>query len=77
LEEAYEFEYGLALLKTSAAQVYTVRLAQTHDLLPVTDSHWHYTLLNQTLRRDARNIGNDYIDSSIKEPAPDQSVGSR
>ena len=28
LEEAYEFEYGLALLKTSAAQVYTIRLAQ-------------------------------------------------
>ena len=75
LEEAYEFEYGLALLKTSAAQVYTIRLAQAHGLLPVTDSHSHYMLLNQTLLRDAVNIGNDYIDSSVGQPTSHQSVG--
>jgi hypothetical protein len=62
LEETYEFEYGLALLKTSAAQVYTIRLAQDQDLLPVTDSHSHSVLLGQTLAREGLDLGHAYID---------------
>ena len=74
LEEAYEFEYGMALLKTSASQVHTIRLARAHDLLPVTDSHSHHTLLGHTLRRDNVDLGNAYIDSSIRQPASRNSV---
>lgn len=62
LDETYEFEYGLALLKTSAAQVYTIRLAQDRDLLPVTDSHSHSVLLSRTLAREGLDLGNKYID---------------
>ena len=75
VEQAYEFEYGLAMLKTSAAQFHTIRLAQAQALQPVTDSYAHYLLLTQTLRRDAVDIGNDYIDSSTGQPTPHQSVG--
>ncbi|HEX6824894.1 MAG TPA: hypothetical protein VF077_01150, partial [Nitrospiraceae bacterium] len=38
LEEGYLFEYGLALVKTSASLVYTQILALPHQLQPVTDS---------------------------------------
>ena len=38
LEEGYHFEYGLALVKTSAALAYTQTLALAHELQPVTDS---------------------------------------
>ncbi len=61
LEEAYEFEYGLALLKTAAAQVYTIRLAKQHDLLPVTDSHSHFALLGHTLAREGLDLANEYV----------------
>lgn len=50
--EGYNFEYGLALLKTSAALNYTVRLALQHALEAVTDSNAHYHLLERTRRRD-------------------------
>jgi hypothetical protein len=76
LEEAYEFEYGLALLKTSAAQVYTVRLAQDLDLLPVTDSHSHYALLNQTLMREGLDLGNACIGITIEHEAPHHTLDS-
>jgi hypothetical protein len=44
LEEGYHFEYGLALVKTSASLVYTQTLALAHQLQPVTDSPAHFTL---------------------------------
>lgn len=52
LGDAYRFEYGLALLKTAAAQAYTIRLALAHNLIPVTDSHTHHTLLSRSLARE-------------------------
>ena len=60
-DETYRFEYGLALLKTAAAQVHTIRLAQAHDLLPVTDSHTHHTLLSRRLTREHSNLPHEYL----------------
>ncbi len=62
LDEAYQFEYGLALLKTTAAQVYTIRLAKAHGLMPVTDSRTHHALLNRTITREGMDLPNDYVD---------------
>ena len=52
LEEGYHFEYGLALVKTSASLVYTQTLALAHHLQPVTDSVSHFTLYVQTCIRE-------------------------
>ena len=52
LEEGYHFEYGLALVKTSASLVYTQTLAQAHQLQPVTDSPSHFTLYAQSCVRE-------------------------
>jgi hypothetical protein len=52
LRDAYEFEYGLALVKTALSGMWTVRIARQHDLCGVTDSTAHYHLLEQTCRRD-------------------------
>lgn len=62
LDEAYQFEYGLALMKTAAAQVYTIRLARAHELVPVTDSRTHHALLSQTMAREGIDLPNHYID---------------
>ncbi len=61
LDEAYQFEYGLALLKTAAAQVYTFRLVHAHGLVPVTDSLTHHALLNRTMAREGIDLPNDYV----------------
>ncbi|MBA5871834.1 MAG: hypothetical protein GDA68_17850 [Nitrospira sp. CR2.1] len=61
LDEAYRFEYGLALLKTAAAQVYTIRLAQTHTLIPVTDSRTHYSLLGRSVTRECLDLPHEYL----------------
>jgi hypothetical protein len=53
LEEGYHFEYGLALVKTSASLVYTQTLALAHQLQPVTDSPAHFTLYAQSCIRDS------------------------
>ena len=76
LEEAYAFEYGLALLKTAAAQVYTIRLAQEQDLLPVTDSHSHFELFSHTLTREGLGLGNEYVDTVAGPQARHHTVGS-
>jgi len=52
LEEGYRFEYGLALVKTSASLVYTQTLALAHQLQPVTDSPAHFTLYAQSCVRE-------------------------
>ena len=52
LEEGYHFEYGLALVKTSASLVYTQTLALAHQLQPVTDSPAHFALYAQSCLRE-------------------------
>ena len=52
LEEGYLFEYGLALVKTSASLTYTQTLAQTHRIQPVTDSSAHFALYAQSCLRE-------------------------
>ena len=52
LEEGYHCEYGVALVKTSAALVYTEALTQAHQLQPVTDSPAHFSLYTQSCIRE-------------------------
>jgi hypothetical protein len=52
LDEGYQYEYGLALVKTSASLVYTHTLALTHHLQPVTDSAAHFSLYAQSCTRE-------------------------
>lgn len=52
LEEGYDCEYALALVKTSAALAYTIRLSLRHGLNAVTDSEGHFRLLECTRLRD-------------------------
>ena len=52
LEDGYSYEYGLALVKTSASLVYTQTLALAHQLQPVTDSPAHFTLYAQSCIRE-------------------------
>jgi hypothetical protein len=52
LEEGYYYEYGLALVKTSASLVYTQTLAMAHRLQPVTDSPSHFALYAQSCVRE-------------------------
>ena len=60
-EDAYEFEYVLALIKTSAALVYTIRLCHQHGLGAVTDSEIHFKLLAQTCGREGTSLRNRLI----------------
>jgi len=52
VEEGYHYEYGLALVKTSASLVYTQTLALAHLLQPVTDSPAHFALYAQSCIRE-------------------------
>jgi hypothetical protein len=52
LDEGYDYEYAFALVKTSAALHYTIRLAIRHDVEAVTDSRAHYDLLELLRLRD-------------------------
>lgn len=60
-EAIYEFEYGLALLKTSAALVYTIHLASLHELAVVTDSAPHHELLSHTATRNHLVLENHLV----------------
>lgn len=62
LEEGYAYEYGLALVKTAAALVYTVRLCRQHTLEAVTDSRIHFELLQRTLARETLPLTNRLIE---------------
>ena len=75
LDEAYQFEYGLALLKTAAAQVYTIRLSRAHNLVPVTDSHTHHVLLSQTLAREGIDLAHESIGASVGAPLSQHTSG--
>jgi hypothetical protein len=52
LEEGYHYEYGLALVNTSASLVYTQTLTRAHKLQPVTDSPAHFSLYAQSSVRE-------------------------
>lgn len=52
LEEGYLFEYGLALVKTSASLVYTQTLSLAHRLQPATDSPAHFALYTRSCVRE-------------------------
>ena len=60
-DEGYEYEYALALVKTSAALVYTIRLCRQHDLEAVTDSEVHFKLLRQTCAREGMSLENRLV----------------
>jgi hypothetical protein len=51
-EEGYEYEYALAMVNTSAALAYTIRLCRQHELGAVTDSPVHFNLLAYLCARD-------------------------
>jgi len=55
------FEYSWALLKTSAALVYTIQLCQNLSVEAVTDSIPHYKLLERTCERDGIKLTNSAI----------------
>jgi hypothetical protein len=58
LSDCYQFEYGLALIKTAASGIWTRRLASEHHLSAVTDSPGHYALLRQSCDRDEMKLAN-------------------
>jgi len=62
--QADPFDYGLALLKTSASLVYTVQLAAAQRLAVATDSHVHFRLLARTAERDGVDLENYWIERS-------------
>ncbi|MDH5428683.1 MAG: hypothetical protein OEY57_10975 [Nitrospirota bacterium] len=51
-EELARFEYGWALIKTSASLMYTIQLCHQHGLVAVTDSSAHHDLLTRTCERE-------------------------
>lgn len=61
LEEGYSYEYALALVKTSASLVYTIRLSFKHGLDAVTDSDAYFRLLERTCLRDQISFNNRWI----------------
>jgi len=61
VEKGYDHEYTLALVKTSAALVYTIRLCGQHGLEAVTDSEPHFQLLERTCSLDSLSLTNRRI----------------
>ncbi len=60
--EADLFDYGLALLKTSASLVYTIQLATAGPLAVATDSRAHFTLLARVVERTGVTIENRWVE---------------
>jgi hypothetical protein len=60
-DDGYAYEYVLALVKTSAALVYTVRLCRQHGLEAATDSDVHFRLLERACSRDGIPLENRLI----------------
>jgi hypothetical protein len=57
-EESAQFEYGWALIKTSASLIYTMHLCHQLKLLAATDSSAHYYLLARNCERDEVTLEN-------------------
>lgn len=64
-EEGYTYEYGLALVKTSAALRVTSRLAQQHHLRPATDSRSHHDLFTRIVTREQLPQAHDFLASTV------------
>ena len=60
-QQARQFEYGWAMIKTAASLIYTIKLCHQLKLIAVTDSTAHYHLLAQTCRRDHTELENDCL----------------
>lgn len=60
-EHGYRYEYALALVKTSASLQHTIRLADRHHLVAVTDSTAHFDLLARTCQRERVEIRNHLV----------------
>ena len=60
-EEATRFEYGWALIKTSASLSYTIQLCHQLNLVAATDSTSHYHLLRRTCERDQMKLENSCV----------------
>jgi len=63
--EADLFDYGLALLKTSASLVYTIQLATAEQLAVATDSRAHFTLLTRLIERMGVTIENGLVEQGM------------
>lgn len=61
-ENGLGFEYGLALIKTSASLCYTIRLCSQLNLVAVTDSSSHHQLLTRSCEREGTDLGNFCLD---------------
>jgi len=59
------FDYGLALLKTSASLVYTIQLATAEQLAVATDSRAHFTLLTRLIERLGCTIENELVEQGM------------
>lgn len=55
------FEYGWALVKTSAALTYTIQLCRELDATAVTDSASHHRLLTQSCYRERIGLSNSCV----------------
>ena len=60
-DDAYVYEYALALLKTAAALRYAIRLCASHTLQAATDSAPHHRLLELTKQREALSIHHQLV----------------
>jgi hypothetical protein len=60
-EEAAYFEYGWAMIKTSASLIYTIQLCHQLNLVAVTDSSAHYQLLARTCAREQIDLENSNV----------------
>ncbi len=60
-EASYCYEYGFALIKTSASLVYTIQLCQQLNVVAATDSSAHHQLLSRTCQRDSIALHNHCI----------------
>lgn len=60
-KEAAYFEYGWAMIKTSASLIYTIQLCHQLNLGAATDSASHHRLLTQTCERDQIMLKNSCV----------------
>ena len=60
-DNAFRFEYGLALVKTAAAQCHTIQLAHNLQVTTVTDSSAHFQLFGRTLERENERLPNHLV----------------
>lgn len=63
-EDGYVYDYGVALVKTSAALCYTIRLCLQHGLGAVTDSAPHFHLLAHGCKRESLALPNEWLPRS-------------